>query len=152
MADDSSKEAPISGTSRKSWEELKSRLINSDSTREFVLGQSSFWSSVADGLCFVDKTLLARDAWECPSIASLVLRPRRFGKSFGLDLINAFYSIRLVQKGRSVSAKEREEFFLTTQLGKEYPEFVREHCGKHPVLSVSLQVRTFTYRLCCVLN
>ena len=143
MADDPSTEALIPETSRKAWEDWKSKLINPDSKEGFVPGLSSFWTSAAEGLCLVDKTLLARDAWRCSSLASLVLRPRRFGKSFGLDMINTFYSIHLVKENRSVTAKEREEFFLTTRLGKEDPDFVREHCGKCPVLLVSLQVRTF---------
>ena len=145
MADDPPTQALISETSRKSREDWRSRLINPDSKVKFDAGLSAFWTSAAKGLCLVDKTLLARDAWECSS-ASLVLRPRRFGKSFGLEMINAFYSIFFLgQGGRSVEAKEREEFFLTTRLGKEDPDFVRKHCGKYPVLSVSLLVRTSTY-------
>ena len=100
----------------------------------------------------MDKTLLIRDTLKCPSYASMVLRPLRFGKSSGLDLINTFYSIDLVQQGHSVSAKQREEFFLTTRLGKEDPEFVREHCGKYPVLFVSMQVRALSFSKCGVLN
>ena len=152
MANDTSKDALISETSRESLEDWKTRLINPDSTHGFAPEQSLFWTSVAMGFCLVDKTLLIRDTWECSS-ASLVLRPRRFGKSFGLDMINAFYSIFFLgQGGRSVEAKEREEFFLTTRLGKEDPDFVRKHCGKYPVLLVSLQVRTSTFRYCGVLN
>ena len=148
MVGDSFKEALVSETSGKSWETWMSRLINAESSKGFFMGQSSFWTSVADGLCLVDKTLLARDAWMCPSYSSLVLRPPGFGKSLGLDMINVFYSIHFVQKGRSATVEEREEFFLTTRLGKEYPEFVRKHCGKHPVLFVSLQVWTFTFTEC----
>ena len=151
MADGPSTQALVSETSRKSSEDWRSRLINPDSKVKFDAGLSSFWTSAAKGLCLVDKTLLARDAWECSSLASMVLRPRRFGKSFGLDMINTFYSTHLVQGNRSVTAKEREEFFLTTRLGKEDPDFVREHCGKCPVLLVSLQVRTSRIR-CGVLN
>ena len=42
---------------------------------------------------YIDKTMLIKEWWENNDIVTLITRPRRFGKTLNLDMIEHFFSI-----------------------------------------------------------
>ena len=106
--------------------------------------RTDYWEMIKEGVPLVDKSLLARDIWEAGE--SRVLRPRRSGKTLNLQMVRCFYEVDFFSESREtkeqvqVSVEDRETHFLMQKIGKSDPEFVKNHCGKFPVLYVSLQV------------
>ena len=59
--------------------------------RMIPIGVSDFRALVSDGYHFVDKSLMIRDFTELGEGACMFARPRRFGKSMGLSMLEAFF-------------------------------------------------------------
>ena len=106
------------------------------------VGNSEYWSLIKQKAPTVDKTLLISDFLGSQHYASLVLRPRRFGKSMNLSMLRAFFDVDFFEtvNTKLVPFKERYDFFMTQKIGKERPDLVDEFCGRVPVLHVSLDV------------
>jgi hypothetical protein len=51
------------------------------------VGVDSFRNLIETDCTFVDKTLLIKEVVSAPDTVSLILRPRRFGKSTNLDML-----------------------------------------------------------------
>lgn len=97
-------------------------------TRVAALGISNF-EKIAERkkIFYVDKTHFIKEWWECEDEITLITRPRRFGKTLTLSMVETFFSIRL--EGRS-------ELFEDYNIWKE-AEF-RKLQGTYPVLFLSL--------------
>lgn len=67
--------------------------------KHFPVSTSSFKSLVRKDdkgqyfYCFADKTLLIRDILEYPDRVTLITRPRRFGKSTNISMLEYFFDI-----------------------------------------------------------
>lgn len=67
--------------------------------QKISIGNQSF-ASIREKSCFyVDKTDFIREWWESNDIVTLITRPRRFGKTLNMDMLNSFFSIKFA--GRS---------------------------------------------------
>ena len=104
-------------------------------------GLDSFKEIVNRGSTIVDKTLLVADFIECNAVVSLVVRPRRFGKTINLTMLRDFFSIPIHPDNKDY----RRELFVDTKIMKERPELFDEHFCKYPVIFLSLKV------WCCLL-
>lgn len=60
------------------------------------VGIDSFRRLVETNCTFVDKTLLINEFISASDIVSLILRPRRFGKSMNLEMLRFGKSVNLV--------------------------------------------------------
>ncbi len=56
------------------------------------IGAQSFEFIRENNCFFIDKTDLIREWWESGDIVTLITRPRRFGKTLNLDMMNCFFS------------------------------------------------------------
>jgi len=56
------------------------------------IGIEDYKEMIEEGYCYVDKTLLIRDLLEKKGKVNLFTRPRRFGKTLNLDMMNCFFS------------------------------------------------------------
>ncbi|CAG8562092.1 8181_t:CDS:2, partial [Scutellospora calospora] len=56
-----------------------------------AIGKDNFESIMGDRLTFVDKSMLIKEFIESSDFISLILRPRRFGKSTNLSMLNRFF-------------------------------------------------------------
>lgn len=63
------------------------------------IGNQGFDSIREDGSFYVDKTAFIREWWESRDVISLITRPRRFGKTLNMSMLNCFFSNRYA--GRS---------------------------------------------------
>jgi len=107
--------------------------------KRLEIGISNFKKIVANNNYFVDKTMLIY-AWMSESAyVSLMPRPKRFGKTLNLSMIEHFFDIR-----KADSAKLFQEFKIS-----EKKDFCKVHQNKYPVINVSLKgIKETTWEKC----
>ena len=55
------------------------------------VGAQSFEFIRKNDCFFIDKSDLIREWWESQDAVTLITRPRRFGKTLNLDMLNCFF-------------------------------------------------------------
>lgn len=90
------------------------------------LGHQNFEQLLQDNCFYIDKTNFIKEWWENKDMVTLITRPRRFGKTLNMSMVEAFFS---------VNYGDRKELFqgLTIWEQKKY----RELQGTYPVLFLS---------------
>lgn len=96
--------------------------------KKFMAGNSDFLSLQAGGFYYVDKTLLIRDLLDHPAMVTLITRPRRFGKTLNMSMLQAFFE----------TGSGGKEFFEKLNIWKCGEAYTR-HCEAYPVISLSLK-------------
>ena len=104
--------------------------------KSIPIGWDSFGEIVNGGCTFLDKTSLISEFIECNSKVSLVVRPRRFGKTINLTMLRDFFSIPIHPDNEDY----RRELFEDTKIMKERPELFDDYLCKYPVIFLSLKV------------
>ena len=62
-------------------------------TEKIGIGIQEF-DEIRDGKCFyIDKTYFIREWWESKDKATLIARPRRFGKTLNMSMLKSFFEI-----------------------------------------------------------
>ena len=67
--------------------------------RTISIGNQSFEEIREKGYFLVDKTNLIKEWWESADSVTLITRPRRFGKTINMDMLNCFFSNRFQGRG-----------------------------------------------------
>ncbi len=80
-------------------------------------GSSDFKTIIEDNGYFVDKTMLIKDFMDNSSYSLLIPRPKRFGKTLNLSMIEYFFDIQ-----KSENAKLLSEFKIANE---------KDFCEKH---------------------
>ncbi|MCI8338318.1 MAG: AAA family ATPase [Lachnospiraceae bacterium] len=62
--------------------------------RTISIGKQSFSSIRERNNFYIDKTDFIREWWEADDAVTLIARPRRFGKTLNMDMLNCFFSKR----------------------------------------------------------
>ncbi len=75
---------------------------------------------------YIDKTMFIREWWERNDIVTLITRPRRFGKTLNMSMLEQFFSVKYAGRG---------ELFEGLRIWKE--EKYQELQGTYPVISLS---------------
>lgn len=94
--------------------------------RKIGIGNQDFGVIRNQGYFYIDKTKFIRDWWESGDCVTLITRPRRFGKTLNMSMIEQFFSAKY--KGRS-------ELFEGLFIWKD--EEYRSLQGIYPVISLS---------------
>jgi hypothetical protein len=94
--------------------------------KPIAIGSQSFSNIIEENCFFVDKTLFIKDWWENKDSVTLITRPRRFGKTLNLDMMNCFFSTEY---------ENRADLFENLKIW-EHEEY-REMQGKYPVIFLS---------------
>ena len=63
------------------------------------IGKQDFASVIEDNCFFVDKTSFIKEWWDCGDSVTLITRPRRFGKTLTMSMVEQFFSVEY--SGRS---------------------------------------------------
>ena len=100
------------------------------------IGLDNFSEILNRGYTIIDKTLLIADFIDCVAIVSLVVRPRRFGKTINLTMLRDFFSIPIHPDNEDY----RRELFVDTKIMKERPNLFDDYFCKYPVIFLSLKV------------
>jgi len=99
------------------------------------IGINSF-NQIADrGFTFLDKTLLISEFLECNAGVSIIVRPRRFGKTTNISMIRDFLSI----PNYPDNVDYRRELFKDTKVAERLDLFEKHFC-KYPVICISFKV------------
>ncbi len=90
------------------------------------IGIQDFESLRVNGDFYVDKTDFIREWWENRDAVTLITRPRRFGKTLNMSMLNCFFSNKYA---------EREELFEGLRVCED--PVMRKQQGKWPVIFLS---------------
>ncbi|NBH35914.1 hypothetical protein D3Z58_20820 [Clostridiaceae bacterium] len=90
------------------------------------IGHQDFAELIASGCFYVDKTEFIREWWENQDVVTLIARPRRFGKTLNLNMLECFFSIEYRGQGEIFDG-------LSIWNDKKYQELQ----GTYPVISFS---------------
>lgn len=94
--------------------------------RTISIGAQSFEFIRKNDCFFVDKTSFIKEWWENTDAVTLITRPRRFGKTLNLDMMNCFFSRTYEGRG---------ELFEGLSIWKD--ETYRKLQGSYPVIFLS---------------
>lgn len=115
--------------------------------RTISIGAQSFEYIRKNGCFFVDKTGLIKEWWEGGDVVTLIARPRRFGKTLNLDMMNCFFSRTYEGRGElfeGLSIWEDKSPGGENPLSGDYK--YRKLQGTYPVISLSFaDVKGATY-------
>ena len=75
---------------------------------------------------YIDKTSFIKEWWECGDSATLITRPRRFGKTINMSMIEQFFSVDYAGRG---------DLFEGLSIWED--ERYRQLQGTYPVISLS---------------
>lgn len=107
-------------------------------TKPLPIGVEDFKRLVERDYYFVDKTFMIKDLLDKNSMVSLFTRPRRFGKTLNMSMIQRFF-----EKTEESNAHLFEGLNIS-RAGQKY----MQHQGQYPVISVSLKsMKQNTYEL-----
>ncbi|CAG8504850.1 2445_t:CDS:2, partial [Scutellospora calospora] len=81
-------------------------------------------------LTFVDKSMLIKEFIESSDFVSLVLRPRRFGKSTNLSMLHRFFEILQSQDEKIIRRKLFEKLKISAEI-----EIMEKHFAQYPDLT-----------------
>ena len=90
------------------------------------IGIQSFDKIIEGDYFYIDKTSFIKEWWESGDDVTLIARPRRFGKTLNMSMLEQFFSIEY---------KDRGDLFDGLEVWKE--EKYRELQGTYPVISLS---------------
>lgn len=114
--------------------------------RTVGIGLQSFESIREDHCFYVDKTKFIKEWWESRDSVTLITRPRRFGKTLTMSMVEQFFSVKYAGRG---------ELFQGLSIWED--EKYRELQGTYPVISLSFSIvkeSTYEgarYRICQIL-
>lgn len=103
--------------------------------RVVSIGAQDFDQLISNDCFYVDKTLFIKEWWENKDIVTLITRPRRFGKTLNMSMMERFWSNKYAGQNK---------IFQNLAIWKE--EKYRKLQGTYPVISLSFaDVKEDTY-------
>lgn len=90
------------------------------------IGHQNFETIIQNNCFYIDKTNFIKEWWENKDAVTLITRPRRFGKTLNMSMIQQFFS---------VDYAGRKDLFENLSIWKE--EHYRKLQGTYPVISLS---------------
>ena len=107
------------------------------------IGIDNFEMLVTRGYYFIDKTLLIKDLIDNKAAVNLFTRPRRFGKTLNMSMLQYFFEN---------SSKDNSYLFEGLNIMKTGEKYI-SHMGQYPVINLSLKSAkqpTFQMALSCI--
>ena len=105
-------------------------------TRTVAIGIQNFESIIENHYFYIDKTAFIKEWWENGDAVTLITRPRRFGKTLNMSMVEQFFSVDYADRGelfRGLSIWEEEKY--------------RKLQGTFPVISLSFaRVKELNYQ------
>ena len=94
--------------------------------KKVAIGIQDFGDLIKKNLFYIDKTMFIKEWWERNDNTTLITRPRRFGKTLNLSMVEYFFSMDYADKG---------DIFEGLSIWKD--EKYRQLQGSYPVISLS---------------
>lgn len=95
--------------------------------RKIFIGEQDFVTLRENNYFYIDKTEFIRNWWEDGDNTTAIMRPRRFGKTLNMSMVNAFFSIDYEGRG--------QELFGDLHVWQH--ESMRQLQGRFPVIFLS---------------
>ena len=114
--------------------------------RRTAIGIQNYGELIENNCFYVDKTAFIKEWWDSRDSVTLITRPRRFGKTLNMSMVEQFFSLEYA--GRS-------DLFEGKKIWEE--EAFRELQGTYPVISLSfanIKEKTYEetrYKICQLL-
>lgn len=103
--------------------------------RTVSIGNQDFDGLISNNCLYVDKTNFIKEWWESMDSVTLITRPRRFGKTLTMNMLECFFSVKYAGKG---------ELFSRLNIWKE--KKYQKLQGIYPVINLSFaNVKAGTY-------
>ena len=94
--------------------------------RTVAIGIQDFGDVIRGNYFYVDKTSFLKEWWESGDSVTLITRPRRFGKTLTMSMVEHFFSVKYAEEGN---------LFEGLSIWQE--EKYRQMQGTYPVISLS---------------
>ena len=102
--------------------------------KRLPVGVENFEQIINDNYYYVDKTGLISELLRNGGLVNLFTRPRRFGKTLNMSMLEHFFSI-----------EGEQSIFKGLEISKD-TKLCKEYMGKYPVISISLKgINAATY-------
>ncbi|MDE7477267.1 MAG: AAA family ATPase, partial [Lachnospiraceae bacterium] len=99
------------------------------------IGVDDFEKLLTRGYYFIDKTNLMRDLLDMKGDVNLFTRPRRFGKTLNMSMLQYFFEDMRDKEGRKIDNTGLFEGLNIMQAGECY----LSHMGQYPVINMTLK-------------
>ena len=93
---------------------------------KITIGTQDFEKLRTENCFYIDKTDFIKEWWEAGDDVTLITRPRRFGKTLNMSMLECFFSVKYADRG---------DLFEGLSIWEE--EKYREIQGTYPVISLS---------------
>ncbi len=104
--------------------------------RTVAIGAQDFETIRRENYFYIDKTNFIREWWESGDSVTLITRPRRFGKTLNMSMLEKFFSVNYANRGDLFEG-------LSVWEDKKYQELQ----GKYPVIFLSFaDIKETTYQ------
>ena len=83
--------------------------------RTVATGKQSFEKIISSNCFYVDKTFFIKEWWESEDDVTLITRPRRFGKTLNMSMLECFFSNKYANRSdlfENLSIWEDKEYRL----------------------------------------
>ena len=109
------------------------------------IGIDNFEMLITRGYYFVDKTLLIKDLLDNKAAVNLFTRPRRFGKTLNMSMLQYYFEDKRDQfTGEKIDNSYLFEGLNIKAEGEKYTKYM----GKYPVINLSLKsAKQLTYKM-----
>ena len=70
--------------------------------RTVGIGLQNFEKIMENNLFYIDKTMFIKEWWESNDEVTIITRPRRFGKTSTMSMLEKFFSVDYAERNLSV--------------------------------------------------
>lgn len=116
--------------------ELLQKLSGNIKKLAMPTGVSDFKTILDNNSVYLDKTLLAKEILDSPDGVILLTRPRRWGKTLAMSMLNYFLRLEVDENGNPVENNSNKALFSNLQIAKTDK---MDEQGKHPVIFITLK-------------
>ena len=96
------------------------------------IGYENFWEIVQSDMHYVDKSLFIKDLLDRRDKVTLITRPRRFGKTLNLSMLEHFLAA-------NVARRNTQGLFDTLNIAKVPEDYIATHQGQYVVIALSFK-------------
>ena len=67
--------------------------------KKVAIGAQNFGDIIEKNCFYIDKTSFIKEWWESEDVVTLITRPRRFGKTLNMSMLEHFFSVKYENRG-----------------------------------------------------
>ena len=103
--------------------------------KKIGIGYEDYKRFIDDDMYYIDKTMLIADVIEKGGEVTLFTRPRRFGKTLALSMLQTFFELEYDYEGNVI---DKRRYFEGKKI-MNAPDKILSMMGKYPVIKLSLK-------------